>query len=113
MDEKINRKFLCWAFADFVFNITDWARDFMPIHGGDSLEEWAEHFGLPERGITLRSLMWFLKKMHCIKRCREKNLIQLDLENLLELYLRLHKSLSNSNIQRIREKIGEKNTSVS
>jgi hypothetical protein len=93
MNEKINRKYCCEELADLILNINDFSRQFMPTRGGGSLQEWMNYFGLPERGITLRGLFRFLKDRCCIEKCKDKNMIRLNHETLLELRLNLRKEL--------------------
>jgi hypothetical protein len=94
MNKRISSKYCCRELHNLILNINDFARELMPITGGGSLEEWANYFGLPEQGISLRGLFRFLQDHCCIQKCKEKNLIQLNHENLFELQLILRETLS-------------------
>lgn len=92
MDKKITGKYRSPELADLIMNLNDFRRGYMTIIGGGSLEEWAYYFQLDEQGITTKGLLKFLKAHGCF-RYVEKNLIELDHENLLQLHIDLRCAL--------------------
>jgi len=99
MYARIVGKYCCQELANFILNINDFAREFMPITGGGSLEEWACHFDLPEQGITLKGLLRFLNDRCCIEINRKENLVRLRHDNLFKLHLKLSKKLQKERLE--------------
>ena len=83
---KIPDKFVNSDFADFLLNINDLDREAMPITGGGSLQEWADHYQLWEsHGIDSDAILKLFDDKGCAKIYKKENYFQYHHQNMAYL----------------------------
>ena len=80
---KIPDKFVNSDFADFLLNINELDREAMPIIGGGSLQEWADHYQLC--GIDVDAILKLFDDKGCAKINKEENYCQYHHQNMTYL----------------------------
>jgi hypothetical protein len=83
-------KFINSDFADFLLNVNDLDRDMIPITGGGSLQEWADHYQLWEsHGIDLDAIVKLLDDKGCGKINKKENHFQYHHQNITYLEMEI------------------------